>query len=287
MENIMTDETAIASTTNAAANKGKTGAKALAVGRSDLYRLRPTDINVKEGFNSRVRDFDPDDADDIALAHSIAQVGVKQPVTVFNEDGRVYLSDGHRRLAAALYAIEHIEGTPADLLIPTQTEPAVASEADRIFSQIVRNSGKPFSPLEQALVYKKLIGHGWTVEDIALKAGFSTQRIRDLLALDALPKKVKKMVSDGKVSATLAITTLKQAKGEAGKVAALLTSAVDKAKKEGKTKATQKDVAVAAPNPKARLRAIFSELTFTQDGEGYTVGMSADEYAELRTLIGW
>lgn len=284
----MTDAIA-AIATETTASKGKTGAKALAVGRSDLYRLRPTDIHVKEGFNSRVRDFDPDDAEDIALAHSISQVGVKQPVTVFNENGVVYLSDGHRRLAATLYALENIPGTSPELLIPVQTEPAVASEADRIFSQIVRNSAKPFTPLEQALVYKKLVDHGWPIEDIALKAGFSTQRIRDLLELDKkAPAKVKKMIQRGEVSATLAITTMKKAKGDGKKAGELLSNAVTKAKGEGKKKATEKDVAQPASNPKTRLRAIFSELTFEPtDNNGYKVAMSADEYAEIRSLINW
>lgn len=288
-EHVVTEANGTTETATATAIKSKSGAKALSVGRSDLYRLRPSDIHVKEGFNSRVKDFDPEDADDIALAHSIAQVGVKQPVTVFNENGTVYLSDGHRRLAATLYALENIEGTPSDLLIPAQTEPAIASEADRIFSQIVRNSGKPFTPLEQALVYKKLLDHNWTVEDIASKAGFSTQRIRDLLELDKkAPAKVKKMIQRGEVSATLAITTMKKAKGDGKKAGELLSNAVTKAKTEGKKKATEKDVALPAANPKTRLRAIFSELSFeTIDDGAYQVRMTGDEYAEIRSLINW
>ena len=51
--------------------------KSIADGRSDLYRLAPSKISVKAGFNSRVKDFDPADADDIALAKSIAVHGVK------------------------------------------------------------------------------------------------------------------------------------------------------------------------------------------------------------------
>ena len=77
--------------------------KNLADGRSDLYRLAPSKLSVKEGFNSRVKDFDPADADDIALAKSIAVHGIKQPLAVFVE-GAGAVGDEIERLAAQLVA---------------------------------------------------------------------------------------------------------------------------------------------------------------------------------------
>lgn len=272
--------------------------KNLADGRSDLYRLAPSKLSVKEGFNSRVKDFDPADADDIALAKSIAVHGIKQPLAVFVEGANVYLSDGHRRFGAVNYLNDVANGEAendheieitADLsAIPVLVESKDGTEADRILMQITRNSGKPFTALEQAAVFKKLLDAGWTDADIATKAGFSTQRIRDLLDLNKkAPAKVKKMIQSGEVSATLAITTMKKAKGDGKKTAELLEGAVSKAKSEGKKKATAKDVKVAPDNPKVKLRALFSELTFTEEGDNYTVTMSADEYATIRGLIGF
>lgn len=272
--------------------------KGLAQGRSDLYRLAPADIKIKEGFNSRVKDFEPSDSEDIALATSIAFHGVKQPVAVFVEGANVFLSDGHRRLGAVNYLLDLVNGEAendhnievvADLgAIPVLVENKDGSEADRILMQITRNSGKPFTALEQATVFKKLLDAGWSEADIAAKAGFSTQRIRDLLDLNKkAPAKIKKMIQSGEVSATLAITTMKKAKGDGKKTAELLESAVSKAKASGKKKATAKDVEVKPDNPKVKLRALFSELTFTEDGDNYTVTMSADEYAAIRGLIGF
>lgn len=272
------------------AKKKSTGVKGLARGRSDLYRLSPSDIKVKEGFNSRVVDFDPEDAADLELAHSISENGVKQPVTVFNENGNVYLSDGHRRLGAALYAIANIEGTDPEMLIPVQVEAAASTEADRIFSQIVRNSSKPFTALEQSIVFKKLAELDWTHEDIAKKSGISAQRVRDLLDLNSkAPAKLKKMIQKGEVSATLAITTLKKTKGDGKKAAETLSEAVSAAKEQGKKKATAKDVKSEPTlmNPKARLRAIFTEIDITNDDTHFLVKMTPDEYAEVRTLIGF
>lgn len=272
--------------------------KGLADGRSDLYRLAPSKIAVKEGFNSRVKDFDPADAEDLALAKSIAVHGVKQPVAVFVEGANVFLSDGHRRFGAVNYLLDLASGEAendheieitADLgTIAVLVENKDGTEADRILMQITRNSGKPFTALEQATVFKKLLDAGWNESDIALKAGVSVQRVRDLLELNKkAPAKVKKMIQSGEVSATLAITTMKKAKGDGKKTGELLEQAVTKAKASGKKKATAKDVEVKPDNPKVKLRALFSELTFTEDGDNYSVTMSADEYATIRGLIGF
>lgn len=269
------------------AKKKQSGIKGIAQGRSDLYRVAPGDINVKDGFNSRLKNFDENDADDIALANSIKELGVKQAVTVFWEEGQAWLSDGHRRHAAALYAIEKLGADPA-MLMPVQTEPAAATEGERIFSQIVRNSGKPFTALEQASVFKKLLGLNWSEQEIADKSGISKQRVSDLLGLQKAPAKIKKMIQKGEISATLAITTLKKTKGDGDKAVEALAGGVAKAKAEGKTKATAKDVVDVKPdNPKTRLRAIFGEIVFKENGENYDLTISADEFAEIKTLIGF
>jgi ParB/RepB/Spo0J family partition protein len=268
--------------------KATSGIKGIAKGRSDTYRIKPEDIHVKEGFNSRVVNFDPTDAEDLALAQSIAQIGVKQPVTVFWEEGKAWLSDGHRRHAASLFAIANIAGVDPELTMPVQTESREADEAERIFSQIVRNTGKPFTALEQASVFKKLLALNWTEQQIADKSGISKQRVSDLMGLQKAPAKIKKMIQKGEISATLAITTLKKTKGDTAKAVEALSTGVTKAKEEGKTKATAKHVPDVKPdNPKVRLRAIFGEIVFQADGEDYTASFTADEYAEIRTLIGF
>lgn len=288
---------AAVSTDTEETKKAKGGIKELAVGRTDLYKLDPHDLHIKEGWNNREKNFDPNDDLDIALAQSIAQVGVKQPLTVFWEDGQAFISDGHRRLGAVMHAIAHLG---ADIKsVPVQKEDQYSTEADHIFSQIVRNSGKPFTAIEQAKVFKKLVELGWSEGDIAQKAGLSKQRVFDLLQLNSMPIKVKNLVQKGEVSPTLAITTMKKAKGDGKKTGELLKKAVVKAKSEGKTKATEKHVETTPTNPRTRLRAIFTELdiieipsaTIGEDGkpqiEGYTWKTDADVYAEIRSLIGF
>ena len=93
------------------------------------------------------------------LAKSIAEIGVKKPLVVYWEDGKAYVSDGHCRLMAAIRAIEVYKAEIKT--VPVVTDDRYANEADRIFGQIVHNQGKPFSQLEQAKVFKKLVDLGW------------------------------------------------------------------------------------------------------------------------------
>ncbi|PZR89751.1 MAG: hypothetical protein DI537_20320 [Stutzerimonas stutzeri] len=265
------------------------GIKDIAVGRSDTYRIAPHDLHIKAGLNSRVVNFNPEDPDDHALAESIAAVGVKQPLTIFYEDGKAFVSDGHRRHGAMLYAIEHLGAEIKS--VPAQMEERYASEADRVFSQIVRNSGKPLAPIEQAQVFKRLVDLGWSEADIAGKSGLNVAWVKELLKLHAAPTKLTKFVKEGKVSATLAMQTLKETKGDTDAAADLLGDAVESAEKEGKTKATAKHVKAAAPKKlslREELQALLKavETKEVRDGAATALVFSPEQYDRLRVLVG-
>lgn len=261
--------------------------KDLAKGRSDIYRVDPRDLNIKPGFNCRTVDFDPADPDDLALANSISQIGVKEPLTVFTENGLAYVSNGHRRLAATLYAIG-VLGAEIKT-IPAQTEERFSSEADRVFSQIVRNSGKPLKPIEQAKVFKKLLDLGWTMTEITERSGMSAKWVSSLLQLQAAPAEVTSLVATGKVSTTLAISSLRRAKGDGEKAAADLSQAVANAKEHGKSRATAKDTnRDDKPNvSKARVLSVLEKINSVEiDGSMVRISMSRETHAELCAVLG-
>jgi len=265
----------------------KHGIKDLAIGRSDTYRIDPRELRVKEGWNSRVKNFDPADPDDLALAQSIAQVGVKQNITVYWEEGAPFISDGHRRYGATLYAIEHLGAEIKS--VPVQTEERYSSEADRVFSQIVRNSGKPLAPIEQAQVFKRLIDLGWSETDIANKSGLNRAWIVELLTLRASPDAITKLVESGKVAATLAIQTLKQNKGDVKAASDALSDAVSTAEAEGKSRATAKHMAKEKPaSLRDQLKAFMADVETRENKETGKVGliMTADQYDRFRVLVG-
>ncbi|WP_379014331.1 ParB/RepB/Spo0J family partition protein [Neoaquamicrobium sediminum] len=271
-----------------------TGIKELAKGRSDQYRLSPFDLHTKEGWNARENDFNPEDIEDLALAQSIAEIGVKQSLTAYWEDGKAFVSDGHRRRAAAMYAIDTL-GADREMLVPVVTENRNADEAERTFSMIVRNSGKPLTPIEQGQVFKRLTDLGWTESNIAKKAGISRVHVSNLIALVAAPKTLTDLVRSGEVSSTLAITTLNKHKGEAKAAAKELKEAVKEAKKSGKDRATAKHVRKAAEKkqPKAPAKSvkqavaeIFERVWAHQDGDNVVVHFGPADIAAIFEITG-
>lgn len=266
----------------------KINIKDVAAGRSDLFRVAPDQLHIKDDWNSR-NDNDPENKAHIeALAISIAEVGVKQPLTVYQDEGIFYVSDGHCRLRAVRLSIER----GAEIkTVPVQLEDRYSNEADRIFSQIVRNSGKPLAPFEMGRVFKRLVAFGWTIEDISKKSGINRGWVTELLELQASTAEVQEMVATGRVSATLAIERLKTDGDRAG---AVLTQAVATAEAAGKTRATKKHIIPYAGKPKTgreRLKELISEEASWEESHGktstYILTMTADQYAEFRSLIGF
>lgn len=220
------------------------GLKELAVGKRDVFYVDPRELSVKEGFNSRVAD-DPANKEHIEfLARSIAEVGVKEPLTVFNEDGKIYISDGHCRLAATLIAIKR----GAEIVsVPVKSEDRGTSEADRLLRQVLESKNK--TPLEQGVVYKRLIGHGWPIAMIAQKAGKSVSQVNAALDLQEAPAEAKQLVASGKVSATLAGDVIRKSGATEG--TKKLKAAVAKAESAGKKKATSRHVEKTTPAQKS------------------------------------
>lgn len=251
----------------------KGGIQELALGRKDILRMDPTSLHIKEGWNCREVTFDPDNADDMALAASIAQIGVKQPLTAIWEDGKAYLTDGHRRLQATLYAMASLGAEIKS--VPVQTEDRFASEADRVLSQIVRNNGKSLTPIEQGRVFKRLFDLGWSEGEIAERVGRSTVWVKDMLNLNAAPQEVTSLVCEGKVSATLAVQTLKKDKAEAG---AKLGAAVKKAEEGGKKKASKKHMEAAPVERCDKTPDMLPETMTVNVENGASLSMGGDFY---------
>ena len=78
-----------------------TGLKSISEGRSDIHKINPKLLNVKPSWNGR--DFnEPSNLEHVAqLALSIAEIGVKEPLTVVWEEGKAWLVDGECRLRTA------------------------------------------------------------------------------------------------------------------------------------------------------------------------------------------
>lgn len=263
-----------------------TGLASISEGRSDIHKIDPRKLKVKPDWNGR--DFnDPlNQAHVEQLAASIAEVGVKEPLTVYWEGGEAWLSDGECRLRATLLAIS--KGVEVKT-VPCKTEDRFGNDADKLFSQIIRNSGKPFSQMEQAKVYKRLVDMGWQQGDIAKKAGVSPARISQILDLLTMPEPIKAMVVNGSVSASMAVATLKEHNG--AKAVQVLQDAVAVANSEGKEKALPRHVEAKPPANKralglvAAVKSAFDSVTTEIDDEDdsvVTIRMTVEAWQIIR-----
>lgn len=265
------------------------GIKGLQSGRSDTFRLNPYLIVVKQGLNCREINSAENQAHIDTLARSIAVNGVIEPLTVYIEDGIPILTNGECRLLGTFRAIE-VYGAEV-LSVPVKTEVKGAGEAERLLTQVVSNSGKPFNAFETGSVYRRFLGLGWSIPKIAEKCATSVSRVNQILELAEAPEEIKNLVLDGKVSATLAWETMKAAPTTAEAVETL-TGAVENAEANGKTKATKRFIGEDGAVKKAPFKKTMKEafdaarIEDGEDGEdGVTVTFSAEDFAKVRDLL--
>jgi ParB/RepB/Spo0J family partition protein len=273
----------------------KMAIKDIANGRSDLYRVDPNLIQIKEGWNSREAN-DPANSTHVAeLAASIREVGVKKPLVCYMENEVVYVTDGHCRLQAVMHLIE--EGVEIKT-VPVMVEDRHANEADRIFSQIVHNAGKPLTSLEQAKVFKRLVDLGWAQKDIASKAGITGGRVSQLLELLILPAILQKYIIEGKASANMVLQLYKKHKQNIDETIMELNGAVKVAEESGRKRAMPKDTAEGGAKKEVSearqsLKNYLKELVATayadervDDTEAMvTITFSEADWAELMEKI--
>ena len=207
----------------------------------DLWQVPLDKLNVIDGFNVRV-DRAEHKAHLQSLVDSIMANGFYQnkPLSgyVALEDGEqvIYVTDGHCRLEAATEAVRLGAEIKA---LPVVVSPKGTSVEDLTVGLVTNNSGHPLTQYEIGIVCKRLVGFGWDEKEIGKRLGMPASRIRDLLDLVGAPASVRDAVADGAVSATQAISTIKQHGAKAGEV---LQAGIAQAKAKGKKKATRKHI---------------------------------------------
>jgi ParB-like chromosome segregation protein Spo0J len=209
-----------------------------AAGKTSIFKVSPFLLSVKPGWNARDHDLPDNRRHVLQLAESIAAEGVKEPLTVHEENGEFYITNGHCRFLAVMHVINVI-GVPINT-VPIKFEDANATDADRIATQVMRNTGKELEPLELARVCKQLVSFGWEVKRIAALAGLTRGRIVQVLDLHARSTpKITQMIRTGEVKPTFAAKVLR-AVANPSEADELLEAAVIIAKKAGKSKASEK-----------------------------------------------
>lgn len=249
----------------------KSGMKSAGASSGDLWMVPIESIKVMEDFNVRTQN-DEYEAHIESLAKSIFENGFwrDKPLSGFvaKQDGEdvIYVVDGHSRLTAAKIAMAW--GAPITHL-PMVTKPAGTNAEDLIVGLVVSNSGKPLTPLEKALVCKKLTDHhGMSASEIGRRLNFSGQYVGELLKLVSAPKKIRSMVESGQISAANAVAAVEK---HGNKAAEFIEQKLTTAKASGKKKVTQ---AVLAPKKNKVLEAGMDYIEQTE-AAGTLIGLLA------------
>lgn len=173
--------------------------------RRDIFEIDPRKIEVQGGWNPRT-DFSGEDE----LKLSIIENGVLEPLTVKAVGERVILVDGERRLRATLLAI--MDGHEI-VSVPAMLARRGISDIEAMFTALIKNDGKPLSPVEEADAFRRLAAWGVTQADIAKRIGRSQPYVSGRLVLvDAAPE-VRKAVTEKKVKIKAAKQIIKKSGG--------------------------------------------------------------------------
>lgn len=182
--------------------------------RKDVFFVPVTEVQEINGkiefggkvFHENVRN---DYGDLKLLAKQIQENGgIRIPCKGFKKDGVYYLTDGHRRFRAAKLILEQ---TGEVIDIPIISEQGITEEK-RVIDMIICNEGKPLNPVEQADAVHRLIECGMEEKTIMDKTGFSNVYICNLKMLHKAPKKIKDLIINNVLSATLAMAIMRKEK---------------------------------------------------------------------------
>jgi ParB family chromosome partitioning protein len=219
--------------------------------KTDLYRARHKDLNLEPGFNLR-RKGPEMDAHIESIFQTIMSGGHIPPIEVrVGEDDKIFICDGecrYRAYAKAIKAGADIEWI--DVL------PFKGNDADRVANMLTANQGLPFTPLEVALGYKRLVAFNWDNKKIATHHGKTTSSVEQLLVLANANTDVHNLVASGAVAAHTAIDVVRKYGEKAGEY---LAAQLQTAQAKGKTKVTNSTIEGRAL-PKKVLSSVVSSI---------------------------
>lgn len=218
-------------TKGAVSLKAMAESKDYAVQKTTYFQVDPRLITIEEGFNAR-----PIDTDHVFSIKTAYKNGATlPPLSVRVDAGVIILVDGHHRHAALMELIS--EGEEVLRIDCSQFR---GNDADRVALMLTTAQGKPLTPLQMGVQYKKLHGFGWSVKEICEKTGKSSVHVSEMLDLANANSDVRALVASKSVAAGVAVRAVRKHGDGAGKA---LSGQLEAAKAQGKKKITAKTVA--------------------------------------------
>lgn len=252
-----------------------------ATAKGNYFHVRPEAIVIDPSYNARKDYGDMDE-----LKRQIVAVGrIKEPLTVEFKDGALSLIEGHRRLRAV--AELNADGQTVISSVPILIE--AMNEVEKIVDLVVSNDGKNFNMLEQGIVFKRLKDAGLKGKEIAEKVGKTQAHVSNCLKLANAPEEIQEQINTGSLSSANALDVIRENKGNIEEAVKAVEEAVQSAKAEGKTKATQKTMAKdkAAKAPKKVNGTAPKSTTDVEDTEAVEIPLRVFKavHAALSALV--
>jgi ParB family transcriptional regulator, chromosome partitioning protein len=216
-----------------------------------------------------------DDETIAALAASIREVGILQPLVVRKAgDGRYELIAGERRLRAAKAA-----GLASVPIVLRDSE-----DADLLREALIENIHREdLNPIEQAEAFRALLGElGLKQEELADRVGVSRSHIANTIRLLALPLDVQQLLADDKITAGHARAVLSLGDKDAMSSLATRVAAEDLSVRQ------TEDIVrrfVEAPTDSAEKRRVAEAITEQEDANLAEVEEILSEQLATRVSI--
>ncbi len=201
---------------------------------SDVRKIRPLQ---RAGGNPR-----NDYGDLEELAADILQNGVVTPLRGFRLKDKTEheweITAGHRRLAACMLLVER--GHVIRVKIVSIGDAKNITDETILMEHFTTNSGKPFTPVEQAETIRRLIALNWKTKDIATRMGKSMRFVQNMANFASAPKRIRDLVEKGVISYTLVLNIFKDC-ADYNEAIAKIEAALGFAKTEKKTEKPDDD----------------------------------------------
>ena len=231
--------------------------------RSSSYSIDPQRVTRRAGWNPRI-DFGEIDL----LARSIKDHGMLQAIRVKrikgNPDADFELIDGDRRLTAVETLLKrgHVfpDGIPA-IIVDAQIEDVKA-----LIQMFEANTGKAFTPIEEAQAYKRMRDAGMSLKQICASVSRAQVHVSAMLDLLGADDSVKEAATDGTVGKTLAKKIATAAKGDKAKQKELVAQAKAAGKDKTKRRMVEKEID-KAHRAKAAKKGVTLKMRALSDKE--------------------
>jgi ParB/RepB/Spo0J family partition protein len=200
--------------------------KDVAESTKDMFMIDIEKISIPKDNCGRL-EYDEDKIQEIGL--SIMENGQKTPVIIRQEEGTIMLVAGSYRMKGIRWvnkfknagiklvkcvAEEKVKDADGRLREPTEDE--------RVLEQLAENVHTPYSQMEYAKLFEKLIKSGHSVGEISKSVGKTEQWVRDCLKLINLDEDLKGKVERGEIPPSTA-RAIQKAPKKARETAKLMT----------------------------------------------------------------